>query len=135
MHQVLDVKDAIAATEVGLTTSANGVGMAKLTVLHRELIQTLPMSSGQEIRVIKARLDPGDHTPHHSHRFPVTVFMIEGVFTLELDGREPIAIGEGQVFIEPSNVTMTGRNLSADQPAVMILFYVSEPDTPFADPA
>jgi hypothetical protein len=30
---------------------------------------------------------------------------------------------------------MTGRNLDASVPTSMILFYVSDPDTPFADPA
>jgi hypothetical protein len=29
---------------------------------------------------------------------------------------------------------MTGRNLDPKVPARMVLFYVSDPDTPFADP-
>jgi quercetin dioxygenase-like cupin family protein len=60
--------------------------------------------------------------------------MLEGTFTLELDGRPPVAIAAGQVFVEPSGVTMTGRNLG-EVPARMALFYVCVQDEPFADPA
>jgi quercetin dioxygenase-like cupin family protein len=94
----------------------------------------MPTGAQQEIRVILATLLPGDVTPHHKHRFPVTVFMTEGVFTLELDGREPVHIKAGEVFVEPAHISMTGRNLSAETPAKMALFCVCEPDSPFADP-
>ena len=80
-----------------------------------------------------ATLMPGDVTPYHSHRFPVTVYTIEGAFTLELDDREPVVIEAGQAFVEPAGVNMTGRN-RGDVPARMALFYVCEPDAPFADP-
>ena len=82
-----------------------------------------------------ATLEPGDCTPYHSHRFPVTVYILEGAFTLDLDGREPVTVRAGEVFIEPPHVRMTGRNLSAEEATRMVIFYVSDPDTPFANPA
>jgi len=94
----------------------------------------MPSGERQEIRVLFASLLPGDATPHHSHRFPVTVYVIEGVFTLELEDREAVHIGAGEAFVEPAHVRMTGRNLSADTAARVAIFYVCEPDTPFADP-
>ncbi|CCV13553.1 cupin domain-containing protein [Mesorhizobium sp. STM 4661] len=135
MHKTMDVGSAISGLTVGLTTSVRETGAAKLKVLHREPTQALPTARQQEIRVLHATLDPGDRTPYHSHRFPVTVYMLEGTFTLELDGREPVTVKAGEVFVEPPLVKMTGRNLDAKQPARMVLFYVSDPDTPFADPA
>lgn len=128
------VETMIAALDVGVTRSAQARGMAQLTPLHREVLDTLPQASRQEIRVLHAVLQPGDVTPYHAHRFPVTVYVVEGVFTLELDGRDPVSIAPGGVFIEPPHVNMTGRNLGS-VPAVTILFYVCDPDTPFADPA
>jgi len=83
--------------------------------------------------VLFATLLPGDVTPYHSHRFPVTVYMLEGAFTLELDDRESVLIEPGQVYVEPAGINMTGRN-KGDIPARMALFYVCEPDAPFADP-
>ena len=97
--------------------------MAKLTTLHRELVKGMPALPEQEVRVLFATLLPGDVTPYHSHRFPVTVYVTEGTFTLELDDREPVAIQAGQVFVEPARIAMTGRNQGA-VPARMALFYV-----------
>jgi quercetin dioxygenase-like cupin family protein len=134
MHEKSNVETMIAGLTVGLTRSAQDAGMAKLTPLHREVARGMPTAQDQEIRVLFATLLPGDVTPCHSHRHPVTVYMLEGIFTLELDGRDPVNIEAGQVFVEPSGVNMTGSN-KGDAPARMALFYVCEPDEPFADPA
>ena len=133
MHEKSDVQTMIAGLNVGATRSARDAGMAKLTPLHREVVAGMPALPEQEVRVLFATLLPGDVTPRHSHRFPVTVYVTEGVFTLHLDGREPVAISSGQAFVEPAGVAMTGRN-EGDMPARMALFYVCEPGAPFADP-
>ena len=92
----------------------------------------MPQLAEQEVRVLLATLMPGDVTPRHSHRYPVTVFVTEGVFTLELDGREAVTISAGEVFVEPAHIPMTGRS-KGDLPVRTALFYVCEPDAPFAD--
>lgn len=134
MHEKSDVRTMIAGLAVGVTRSAQDEGLAKLTPLHREMTRGMPTAQDQEIRVLLATLLPGDVTPYHSHRHPVTVHMLEGTFTLELDGRDPVHIEAGQVFIEPPGINMTGSN-KGNVPARMTLFYVCEPDEPFADPA
>lgn len=134
MHEITDIKTMTAALDVGVTRSAVETGMAKLLPLHREMTGQMPRGALQEIRVLHATLLPGDVTPRHSHRFPVTVYVTDGVFTLELDGRDPVHVGPGEVFVEPAHVNMTGRNSGA-VPARMAIFYVCDPDGPFADPA
>lgn len=89
----------------------------------------MPQLAEQEVRVLLATLMPGDVTPRDSHRYPVTVFVTEGVFTLELDGREAVAIKAGEVFVEPAHIPMTGRN-KGDLPVRTALFYACEPDAP-----
>lgn len=133
MHHQSDVKTMIAGLTVGLTRSARESGMAKLTPLHREVVRGMPIQPEQEIRVLFSTLLPGDVTPYHSHRFPVTVYMLEGTFMLELDGRESLSITAGEVLVEPAGVAMTGFNKS-NVPARMVLFYVCAPEAPFADP-
>ena len=133
MLDVTDLKQATEGLRVGVTTTGAAQGMAQLTPLLRQSVTTLPHGSSQEIRVLSATLQPGDVTPHHSHRFPVTVCVYEGVFTLELDGQPPIDIAAGQAFVEPPRIPMRGRN-KGNSPARMTLFYVCESDAPFADP-
>ncbi|MBX3582844.1 MAG: cupin domain-containing protein [Rhizobiaceae bacterium] len=133
MHEKSNVETMIAGLSVGVTRSAQETGMANLTPLHRHLVEGMPALPEQEVRVLFATLLPGDVTPYHSHRFPVTVYVTEGTFTLELDDRAPVTIGAGQVFVEPAGIAMTGRN-RGDVPARMVLFYVCGPGAPFADP-
>ena len=100
----------------------------------RQVVQGMPKGDTQEIRVFTANLEPGDRTVFHSHRFPVTVHILEGAFTLEMEGRTPVTGKAGEAFVEPPNIKMTGYNRSASDPIRLVIFYVSDPDTPFLDP-
>lgn len=133
-HRTLPVAEAISGLVTGQVRSAADSGMAKLKVLHRETVAALPTQGGAEIRVLEARLAPGDRTPYHSHRHPVTVVMTQGAFTLELDDRAPITLRTGDVFVEPAGIAMIGWNRDPAEEARMILFYACDADQPFADP-
>ena len=100
----------------------------------REVVSGMPRGERQEVRVLTAMLKPGDKTSFHTHRFPVTVYILEGAFTLEMEGRAPVTVKAGQAMVEPPNVKMTGHNRSATDPIRLVIFYVSDPDTPFLDP-
>ena len=108
--------------------------LARPDLLVREVVAGMPKGERQEIRVLTATLKPGDKTPFHTHRHPVTAYVLEGTFTLELEGRAPVVARAGQAFVEPPNVKMTGYNRSTSEPMRVLIFYVSEPDAPFLDP-
>jgi quercetin dioxygenase-like cupin family protein len=109
-------------------------GLARPQLLLREIIQGMPTREKQEVRVLTASLNPGDKTVFHTHRSPVTVYVLEGAFTLEMEGRPPVTVKAGEAMIEPPHVKMTGYNRSATEPLRVVIFYVSDPDTPFLDP-
>ena len=56
--------------------------------------------------MLTATPDSGDKTVFHTHRFPVTLYVLKGAFTLELGGRSPITIKGGDAFLGPPNVRM-----------------------------
>jgi quercetin dioxygenase-like cupin family protein len=60
--------------------------------------------------------------------------VLEGAFTLELEGRPPVIVKAGEAILEPPNVRMTGFNRAAENTGIVI-FYVAEPGTPFLDMA
>ncbi len=101
--------------------------------LLREIVQGMPTGERQEVRVLTATVKPGDKTPFHTHRFPVTVYVLEGEFTLEMEGRAPVTLKVGQAMVEPPHVKMTGYNRNSTEPVRVVIFYVSDPDTPFLD--
>jgi len=100
----------------------------------REIVQGMPKGERQEVRVLMATLKPGEKTPFHTHRFPVTAYILEGAFTLEMEGRAPVTVKAGEAIVEPPHVKMTGYNRSSTEPMRVVIFYVSDPDTPFLDP-
>ena len=77
---------------------------------------------------------PRDKTLFHTHRFPVTLYVLEGAFTLEMEGREPVTVKAGQTMIMPPHVKMTGYNRSSTDPLRLVIFNVSDPGTPYLDP-
>ena len=48
MHRTMDVGKAIEGLAVGVTTSAQATGAAKLRALHREAVRTMPKAEEQE---------------------------------------------------------------------------------------
>ena len=107
---------------------------AKPDSVYREVVQGMPQGEWQEVQVLTATIAPGQSTLFHTHRFPVTVYMLDGTFTLEMQGREPVIVRAGQSMVEPPNVRMTGFNRSATEPIRLVIFYVADPGTPFLEP-
>lgn len=81
-----------------------------------------------------ATFEPGQRTLFHTHRFPVTVYVLDGEFGLDIEGQTPVRHTTGATFVEQPNARMTGYNSSSDKPLSVLIFYVSDPETPFLDP-
>lgn len=124
----------ILALILGASAHAQEPGTAKPNLVLQQIVEGLPKDDKQAVRVLTATFKPGDKTVHHTHRFPVTVYVLEGTFTLELKDRPPLTVRAGEAMVEPPNVAMTGYNPSATEPTRVVIFYVSAPDTPFLDP-
>ena len=69
----------------------------------------------------------------HTHRFPVTVFVLQGEFTLEMEDRPTVTVKAWESLVEPPHVAMTGYNRGTT-PMKVVIFYVSESGAPFLDP-
>ena len=107
--------------------------ITKPNMVLQQVVEGLPTDDKQTVRVMTATFKPGDKTVYHTHRFPVTVYVLEGAFTLELEGRPPLTVKAGEAMVEPPKVPMTGYNRSATETTKVVIFYVSANDTPFLD--
>ncbi|KAA0998234.1 cupin domain-containing protein [Paraburkholderia panacisoli] len=127
---------ALAAIAVGLflPCAAQESGAVKPQILLQQIVDGMPRGEKQELRVLTATFKPGDKTVFHTHRFPVTVYVLEGAFTLEMEGMAPVTVRQGQAMVEPPHVKMTGYNRSNSDSLRVVVFYASDPDTPFLDP-
>ncbi len=126
---------AFAAAAFSAAASvAQDHGLARPNLVHKEVVAGMPKGDKQEVKVLTATLKPGDKTVYHTHRFPVTVYILEGAFTLEMEGRPPVTVKAGEAMVEPPNVKMTGYNRSSSETIKLVILYVSDPDGPFLDP-
>jgi quercetin dioxygenase-like cupin family protein len=125
---------ALAALLIRLPATAQEQAVVKPQLLFSEIVQGMPKGEKQEVRVLTATFQPGDKTLFHTHRVPVTVYVLEGAFTMQMEGREPVTVKSGQVMMMPPHVKMTGHNGSSTDPLRLVVFYVSDPGTPFLDP-
>lgn len=128
------IVSAVLVVAAAAVPRAQDGGVARPDLVLREVVAGMPKGDRQELKVLTATLRPGDRTVFHSHRYPVTVYILEGAFTLEMEGRPPVTVKAGESMVEPPDVRMTGFNLSATEPMRVVIFYVSDPDTPFLDP-
>jgi quercetin dioxygenase-like cupin family protein len=124
---------AAASPASAQSHDAAAPNIAKPNLVLQQVVAGMPRDETQTVRVMTATFKPGDRTVYHTHRFPVTVYVLEGTFTLELDGRAPIAVKAGEALVEPPKVAMTGYNRSATEPTKVVIFYVSANETPFLD--
>lgn len=119
---------------LGFIALAQERGVVIPQLLLNEVVQGMPKGERQQVRVLTASFRPGDQTLFHTHRFPVTVYVLKGAFTLEMEGREPVTVKADEAIVMPPQVKMTGYNRSTE-PLRLVIFSVSDPDTPFLDPS
>jgi quercetin dioxygenase-like cupin family protein len=134
--EILKMRFALGCTLIAILivpAHAQEPGLAKPNLIMQQLVEGLPKDDKQTVRVLTATFKPGDKTVYHSHRFPVTVYVVEGTFTLELKDRPPLTVRAGEAMVEPPNVAMVGYNPSASEHTKVVIFYVSTPDAPFLD--
>ena len=133
MKMITRIAPLVILPLISSSAFAHDPGTARPILILDQHVTALPRSETQQVRVLTATFEPGDKTVHHTHRFPVTVYVLEGAFTLELDGRPPVIVKAGEAYVEPPDVKMTGYNRSTTEKTRVVIFYVSSPDTPFLD--
>src|SRR5207247_10783238 len=80
---------------LGSLAMAQELGVVKPQLLLSEIVQGMPKGEKQEVRVLTASFQPGDKTLVHKHHFPVTVYVMEGTLTIEIQGRQQVIFESG----------------------------------------
>ena len=133
MHRWILLASLLVCPLLTGTSAGQQPGIVKPEPLLEEVVHGMPTGDSQKIRMMTASFKPGDRTVFHTHPFPVTVYILQGEFTLELEGRKPTILKTGQAFVEPPHVKMTGFNRSGTESLRVVIFYVSDLETPFLE--
>lgn len=60
----------------------------------------------------------------HYHTGPVYVYVLEGSFTIDEQGKERQTFGPGELYKEPIGTPMQARNLNASEPLKLLVVQI-----------
>jgi Uncharacterized conserved protein, contains double-stranded beta-helix domain len=91
----------------------------------------IPPATEREGLMVRVVLAPGEDSPAHRHNAHTFVYVLEGSVAMAVNGEEEVILRAGETFYEaPSDVHTTSRNLDAEKEAVLLVFFVKEPEAP-----
>lgn len=122
--------DASAAPESGAPRQSRH---SAVTALMREPLAPVPDA---EASVIVLTLAPGSNSQPHEHTGPVFAYILQGEIENQVDPGPPRRYRAGDYFYEPPlHVHRMMRNLSATEPARVLVFQVGQKGKQFTIPA
>jgi quercetin dioxygenase-like cupin family protein len=105
---------------------------AKVTPRMR---QPLPDQPGKEGVLVTVEFPPGHVDAPHRHPGHVFVYVLEGSVEMQMEDGELQTLRRGDTFYEnPKDVHPVGRNVSKTEPAKLLVFFVTEKNTPLVLP-
>ena len=96
------------------------------------LDKPLPGVEGRQVTVLHGAFPAGWVGGSHYHSGPVYVYVLEGSFTVDEQGKPRQTITAGQLYEEPIGTPMQARNISTSQPLKILLFQVNRQGEPLA---
>ncbi len=83
------------------------------------------------MHIVHFSAPPGFVGGKHSHPGPAFVYILEGQFTIEVEGMEPVTVGPGDVYAEPvGSKVMQAQNKSSTHGVKLIVFQVGDEGKP-----
>lgn len=104
-------------------------------VKRTELLRTdLPGIEGKEGIVYIAELAPGAAAGKHSHPGNELFYVLEGSMILEVEGKPPVTIKQGEASHLPPKQVHDVKNASATAPMKGLIFQIPEKGQPLVTP-
>jgi len=91
-------------------------------------------ASGREVIQVRVAVDPGVALPMHSHHGEEMVYVLEGAWEFQLEGKGVQMLKAGDVAFVPTGVKHWAKNVGSDTGSVLAT-YVVEKGKPLVIPA
>jgi quercetin dioxygenase-like cupin family protein len=131
-----------AAAALALAGSASGgpasVAQDKPARAKTVFTRALPALDGQHLTatLLEVTHAPGGSSKAHRHPCPVIGYVLEGAVRMQVAGQEEKVYRAGDTFFEsPGDVHAVSANVSQDQPARFLAYFVCDRETPLTIPA
>lgn len=87
--------------------------------------EPLPGLEGQQVTIDQYSFPPGWVGGKHYHTGPVYVYVLEGSFTMDEQGKERRTFKAGEVYKEPIGTPMQARNLNTSEPLKLLVVQIT----------
>lgn len=92
----------------------------------------LPGVEGKHLTILRGAFPAGWVGGRHYHTGPVYVYVLEGHFTVDEQGKPRQTFTAGQLYEEPIGTPMQARNISGSEQLKVLLFQVHGHGEPLA---
>lgn len=92
--------------------------------------KALPNAEGKVIHIDHIKFPPDFVGGKHYHSGPVYVYVLDGTFAIDEEGKPTKTFETGEVYEEPIGQTMQATNKSADGPLEVLVIQVSDEGEP-----
>ena len=124
-----------AAALVLASAVAPNVARAQMAGVRRTDLQKHDLSApGREVVQVRVDVDPGVVAPRHNHPGEEIIYVIEGVFLYEVEGKPPVTLKAGEVLFIPAGVIHSAKNVGTGN-AAELATYIVEKGKPLVAPA
>jgi quercetin dioxygenase-like cupin family protein len=94
----------------------------KRTDLQRHDLST----PGKEAIQVRVDLAPGVLAPNHSHPGEEIIYVLEGTFVYEVEGKAPVTLKAGEVLFIPAGKVHSAKNIGTTNAAELATYIVEK---------
>lgn len=111
----------------------NDVTQIAPEVIFTKMLNT-PEIKNQEVKLVIVTFAPGEISGAHRHPIPTIVYVLEGEIETTFEGKVT-RLKQGDTFWEdPNGLHTEAKNLSADKPAKLLVYFIGDKKKPFLIP-
>ena len=103
------------------STSAQQQGVTRTELQRYDL--SVP---GREVIQVRVDLDPGVAFPRHSHPGEEIIYVLEGVWEYEVEGKGALTLEAGDVLFIPAGVIHAAKNVGSGKGSELATYIVEK---------
>jgi quercetin dioxygenase-like cupin family protein len=119
-------KKSIAFLIVGSCVAVYVAHAQQAGVTRTELQRHDLSASGREVIQVRVDLDPGVTFPKHSHPGEEIIYVLEGEWEYEVEGKPAMRLGAGDVLFIPAGTIHGAKNVGASKGAELATYVVEK---------
>src|SRR5262245_28903747 len=81
---------------------------------------------GREVIQVRVELAPGAVAPKHSHPGEEIIYVLEGTFEYEVEGKPPVTLTAGGVLFIPAGTNHSAKNVGSGTAAELATYIVEK---------